>query len=107
VDELNPDIQAEMEYELASEHGVPVVRLSGELDIATTDRLDDAVAPVLDPIPPKLIVDVSGVSFADSSAIAKLVQWSLKVDQVEVRGASPLLRRVITTMGLDGKLRLT
>jgi ABC-type transporter Mla MlaB component len=53
-----------------------------------------------------LTVDVGGVRFADSSAIALWVRWAAAVDNLELRGASPLLRRLITSMGLEHHLRL-
>ncbi len=106
MDELTDD-GPEMNFELREEDGVPVVVLRGELDMATVDGLDQALEATLAAHPARMIVDATEVQFADSSAIAKLVQWSLVVDDVEVRGASPLLRRIITGMGLDGKLHLT
>ena len=51
-----------------------------------------------------LVVEVGDVSFADSSAIAMWVRWAGAVPQFELRDPSPLLRRVIRTMGLGVKL---
>jgi stage II sporulation protein AA (anti-sigma F factor antagonist) len=108
MDELTPDNERELEVEVgADEHGTPIVSVRGELDLDTVEQLDDAVAPVLAKDPHALILDLSEVGFADSSAIGKLVQWSTNVGDLQVRGASPLLRRVITTMGLGRTLRLT
>ena len=46
------------------------------------------------------MLEVSGLRFADSSAIALWVKWSTRVTEVELREPPPLLRRVLTTMGL-------
>jgi len=106
MDELNEE--QPLDFKLGSEAGgVPVLSLSGELDIATVDRLDEPMAPVLASRPQRLIVEVSDLDFADSSAIAKLLVWSQSVGEMELRGASPLLRRVVATMGLEGRLHLT
>ncbi len=83
------------------------MNVRGELDIATIDRLDEAVRPIIASDPHKLILDIAGVSFADSSAIARLVQWSTAIGELEVRGASQLVRRVVESMGLTETLRLT
>ncbi len=84
--------------------GHAVVRISGDLDISGVDALEARVAPVLAGHPPKLIVDVGGLRFADSSAIALWVRWATVVDDFELRRPSPLLRRVIEGMGLGEKL---
>ncbi len=89
------------------ENGDALVTLSGELDIANVDRLDAAVAPVIAAAPMRLVVDVSKLGFADSSAIALWVRWSTGVGQIELLNCSPLLRRVIQSMGLEQKLRLS
>ena len=47
------------------------------------------------------------VRFADSSAIALWVQWASHVPEVELRGGSPLLRRVVESMGLTETLNMT
>jgi anti-anti-sigma factor len=80
------------------------VRISGELDMSSVDRLDAEVARVLAAAPRRLVVDVSDVRFADSSAIAMWVRWAGAVPAFELRHPQPLLRRVISTMGLAAKL---
>jgi anti-anti-sigma factor len=91
----------------AGDRGEAIVTLRGELDIASVDRLDAAVAPVMARRPDRLVIDVSGLRFADSSAIALWVRWASMVDEIELRDPPPLLRRVVASMGLAGKLRLT
>lgn len=108
MDELATDPEREFSFELQSQDAAaPVLTLAGELDMATIDRLDETMQPVLSAHPQRLVVDVSAVSFADSSAIAKLVVWSKAAGDMELRGASPLLRRVISAMGLERALHLT
>jgi hypothetical protein len=51
-----------------------------------------------------MVVDVTGVSFADSSAISLWLQWSMAVPEFELRDPPVLLRAVITTMGLVEQL---
>jgi anti-sigma B factor antagonist len=103
-----PDGEADLRVELGSStDGTPIAAVRGDLDLGTVDQLEHAIASVLEQEPDALILDLSKVGFADSSAIAKLIQWSHRVGDLQVHGASPLLRRVISTMGLSGRLRLT
>jgi anti-anti-sigma factor len=107
MDDVGPADDPPMEFDLGSEaDGTAVVTVRGDLDIASTDRLHEAVAPVIRQRPPRLVVDVESLRFADSSAIALWVRWAAAVDNLELRGASPLLRRLITSMGLEHHLRL-
>jgi anti-sigma B factor antagonist len=97
-----------MDFDLGREpDGTPVVTVRGDLDIASADRLNAAVAPLIEADGRKLIVDVHALRFADSSAIALWVRWAATVEELQLRGASPLLRRLINAMGLDQHLRLS
>jgi anti-sigma B factor antagonist len=87
--------------------GTELVRLAGELDRSCTPTLARTLAEVLARRPARLIVDLSGVRFADSSAIALWVRWAAAVDEFELRHPTPLLRTVLTRMGLADKLGIT
>jgi anti-anti-sigma factor len=86
--------------------GTPIVTIAGELDVGNVDAVDTAVAPVLLTRPARLIVDVRGLRFADSSAIALWLRWAASVDEFELRDPQPLLRKVIKMMGLAEKMEL-
>jgi anti-anti-sigma factor len=96
-----------MTFDVASSDGNAVVTVRGELDISNVDQLEAAVAPILETKPDRLIVDLGGLRFADSSAIAVWVRWGTTVGQIELCNTSPLLRQVITRMGLATRLRIT
>ena len=82
------------------------VTMSGELDITNVDTLASGVAPALEHGPARMVLDVHDLRFADSSAIALWVQWSTAVPDIELRNVSPLLRRVVESMGLSDTLRV-
>ena len=82
------------------------VTIRGELDVANVDAIEAAVAPVVAGGIERLVVDVRELRFADSSAIALWLRWAGAVGQFELREPSPLLRKVIASMGLSAKLRL-
>lgn len=97
-----------IDFDLGREDdGTNVVTVRGDLDIASADRLDAAVLPLIEADGRRLVVDVSSLRFADSSAIALWVRWAASVQELQLRGASPLLRRLISSMGLEQHLRLT
>ncbi|MEO5680827.1 MAG: STAS domain-containing protein [Acidimicrobiales bacterium] len=50
-----------------------VLRLHGELDMATAELLDEAFAAVLDGGGPGVVVDLANLSFLDSTGIASLL----------------------------------
>lgn len=108
MDELNRGPGAQMAFELSEDpDGCPIVKLHGELDMTTAGQLDSAVAPIIAEHPARLIVDASGLEFADSSAIALLVRWANLVRQLEVREPPDLMRRVIARMGLSERLHVS
>ena len=105
--ERNNDGSAEMTFDLRVEDDrTAFLKIVGELDINSVDGIEDAVDRVAGADADRLIIDVSELRFADSSAIALWVRWSARVGEIEFRDASPLLRRVITSMGLAGRFRL-
>jgi anti-anti-sigma factor len=108
MDELEPESGGPANFAVATDaDGNVLVTISGELDISGVDALEARVAPVLKRTPARLIVDVSRLRFADSSAIALWVRWATRVDRFELRHPTPLLGRVIAGMGLSEKLAVT
>lgn len=80
------------------------IKVAGELDISNVDVFEREVAPVLSTTPQRLIIDAGELKFADSSGIALWVRLAGTVREFELSNPSPLLRRVIVTMGLASKL---
>jgi anti-anti-sigma factor len=78
--------------------------LEGELDLSTTDELRIALEDTIASVTGTLIIDISQLRFADSSAIALWVSWSQRVPELEIRNAPPMISRVIQAMGLTKKL---
>jgi anti-anti-sigma factor len=108
MDELKELIDPPVRFSAGvDDAGTATVTIDGELDLSNVGALEHEVAPVLAARPKRLIVDVSGLRFADSSAIALWVRWAGTVSQFELRDPSPLLRRVITAMGLAQKFEST
>lgn len=106
MDELEPESTLDVEVS-GPDNGTVTVRLSGELDLSNVERLEERVAPALTAGTKRLVIQAADLQFADSSAIALWVRWSSQVEHFELRELSPLLRRVLTAMGLDQRLELS
>ncbi len=104
---LDANSTAEMTFDLAeADSNGLTVRISGELDITNVDALEEAVGSALERHPGRLVIELSGLRFADSSAIALWVRWSTSVKEIELRDVSSILRRVIDSMGLADTLNV-
>jgi anti-anti-sigma factor len=80
--------------------------LTGELDIQSVDRLNGSVEKLLTLSVTQLDFDLSDLAFMDSSGLALLLRMTNQFGPAEVRGARPLIRRVIEVSGLTEVLRL-
>jgi anti-anti-sigma factor len=106
MDELTAAPRAWLTLGAGPDGGRLHVGLAGELDIAS---LPD-VAPQMDALlardPQPVQVDLEGLEFLDSSGIAVLIRIANHFHPVEVRNATPAVRRVIEVLGLAGRLGL-
>jgi anti-sigma B factor antagonist len=87
--------------------GVLTVSISGELDIVSVDALEDVVATLVRrPATTKVDLDLTDLAFMDSSGLAVLLRLANQFGPLHIRGARPLIRRVIEVTGLTGILLL-
>lgn len=88
-----------------------VLRLVGDLDIATGGQLFDAAAELSPPEGGQVCADVSGLHFVDAAGLAALhAVHSLVVSRgghLVVTGARPMTRRLLAITGLDDVLEIT
>lgn len=91
------------------EEGVALVAVSGELDLASVDELRTALRAAATRSP-SVVVDVSDVSFIDSTALAALLRSNdeLSSNGVQMVMACPPgpVRRLLTMTSLDDRLIL-
>ncbi len=94
---------AEFTVAVTQEAGLTVAHITGEIDLATCGRLRDAIEPHLGP-GQRVVLDLSGVSFMDSSCLHVLVQarTTLTADggSLILRNPSDAARRVLTVSGM-------
>jgi anti-anti-sigma factor len=84
-----------------------VLYLKGELDMASTPLVVDAVAALLEAGEPDVILDASLLGFMDSSGLNLLISERRRLEAVGgslvVRNQGPQLRRLLEVAGLAGE----
>jgi anti-anti-sigma factor len=80
-----------------------VVRITGELDLATSPRLEEALAARAPGA--RLVIDLSGCTFLDSSGVRVLVTTATaraeEGDRLELVVVDPAIARVLAITGVD------
>ncbi len=87
--------------ELLPAEGEIVIRLAGDMDLNTVDAVHETIERALSGASPKLVFDMAGVTFMDSSGIAVLLQAVNSAASVCIRTPSPEVRMVIEATGLS------
>lgn len=94
--------------EVASEGDATLIYVRGEIDVATCERLRDAIEPHLGP-QQTIILDLSGVEFMDSACLHVLVhaRGTLTADggSLFLRNPSHAAHRLVTISGLHDLLQ--
>ena len=80
--------------------GVLTMSIAGELDLASVESVHETIDDALTGGPERVVFDLEGLTFMDSSGIAMMLQVSKRVGNVEVRNVTPIVRRVIEATGL-------
>jgi anti-sigma B factor antagonist len=86
-----------------------VISVTGEVDVATSPELLAAIADVCEQGHAQLVIDLSGVTFVDSSGLGVMVQAMHEfedVDRLHLVVSEPHVRKVFEITGLDGVLRI-
>ncbi len=75
---------------------------AGELDLSTADRFDSVMARAKGNADP-ILLDLSGVTFIDSSGIRSLIRLGLLLRETGLilRDPSPRVRQILELRGLD------
>ena len=85
----------------------PVIRLTGDIDMLTSQRLRASIADALEERPgDDVVFDMAGVGFVDSSGLSVLINIAQRGRRVVLRSPTDTVRRVIETTGLTSLLHL-
>jgi stage II sporulation protein AA (anti-sigma F factor antagonist) len=88
--------------------GLAVVRLDGELDITSSGQLLDRLSEIA--TAPRVVVDVAGLTFVDSSGLNTLIRAAREVEAnggwMAVAGATDQIARVFGLVRLAQSVRV-
>jgi anti-sigma B factor antagonist len=71
---MQADASGPVEVTTRQEGGYSIVTVKGEVDLYSSPRMRDAILAGVSRKNPRIIVDLSGVTYMDSSGIATLVE---------------------------------
>ena len=90
--------------------GYTIMTISGELDIASVPVLRDQIPGLLPPQAGRIVIDLSGVTFCDTSGLAVLVGAShragLPDGVLRLAAPTPLVTTVLRLTGLHSRLEI-
>ena len=100
----------DLQVQTRHEGEVAVVAATGEVDVFTAPGLDAEITALLDQGSSRLVVDLSGVSFLDSTGLGVLVK-GLKTARdaggsMHLVVTSDRIRKIFDITGLDASLPL-
>jgi anti-anti-sigma factor len=82
----------------------------GEIDLSTAPRLSSTVGDLLAAAPPRIVLDMAGVTFCDSQGLGTLVVLSRKADfahsYLVLTNVGDFLLRVLDITGLRPALMI-
>ena len=88
-----------------------IVTISGEIDLYTAPRLHSELGAVLaDGMPTRVVIDMSGVEFCDSTGMNVLLSCLRRVrergGELEIASPKPAVRKILQVTGLDSVFTL-
>jgi len=87
-----------------------VLSLAGEIDMLTAARLSGTVNELLSDAPPRIVLDLGGVTFCDSQGLGTLVVLSRKASHAQsllvLTNVGDFLIRVLDITGLRSALMI-
>lgn len=74
-----------------ADNGITVVAPTGRLDVAGAPTLKEAISEVVKNGPPRIVIDMEGVSFVDSTGLGSVISAlkQIRGSQGELRLAAP------------------
>ena len=98
----------ELDVQVIDDDGSTMVTVAGEIDLASSTRLNRELDTVLDGRPQRLRIDLAAVPFMDTTGVAVLLKARRRaIEQgcrFSVASASPALTRLFEITGLAGLL---
>jgi len=87
------------------EDGIPVIAISGDVDLASSPKLREHLKSKTSEKCPKLLLDFSDVSYIDSSGLATLIEYFQAAQsyggKLAIANLSPRVRNVFEIVRLE------
>jgi anti-sigma B factor antagonist len=90
-------------------HGIAVLAITGEIDLASAAAFENAIAEILAEDPPSVIIDLLGVRFLASLGVGILVKARntfVDCERFSVVAQGRMTQRIIQLLDLDRALSL-
>ncbi len=85
-------------------NGVPIIALSGEMDVHTSAHLRDSVLSLLEKGARKIVINLDNVEYVDSTGLGTMVGVLKRMTEQNCKlcivSANPLINRVFDITGL-------
>lgn len=103
-------MQSEFRLETSHRSGAAVIRVFGELDLATSPGLEEELDRVAADDVPLIIVDLAELEFMDSTGLSVLVRAHQRAEEAGQRfgliNSSQQVQRLLTLTGVKDRLVL-
>ena len=94
-----------MEISERTEQGIPIVAITGDIDLESSPKLRDFLKPKAVQKTPKLLLDFAGVNYIDSSGLATLIEYFQSVQsyggKMALASLSPRVKNVFEIVRLE------
>lgn len=104
------DAQTTLEIETSADAFGHLVRLQGEIDLRSSPKLRDKMVQLSDERGARIILDLTGVRYVDSSGVGTMVELKRRVDRsggsVVLVGLQPRVKSVFEITHLDQFFRI-
>jgi anti-anti-sigma factor len=101
----NASERPELAIDISRDDGVVLVRVGGELDLASVPQLRSTLADLVTRGEVRIVVDLAGVTFCDSTALGVFVgahrRTTAAGGRIEFHEPPATLRNLLVVSGLD------
>jgi anti-sigma B factor antagonist len=97
--------EVRLETQIRDKDGIPVIDVSGEIDIHTARALRDALTKTVDVGHQRILVNMSGVRYMDSTGFGTLLGATKRVrsggGSINLVGCSPSIQKMLRVTRLN------
>jgi anti-sigma B factor antagonist len=106
---VHPPPLGALAIDLVREDDTATLVLQGELDIASAPALEEHLGTIEEDAPPRVVIDLGGVAFIDSTGLRVLLQANARAaeraHELVLRPGAAAVQRVFETTGVSAAFR--